>query len=232
MSRVGLGWNGAGRSIRRVPGLGQPRQMTGKAFNARKAPPPTSAILNTDYAANFTDFLDTTSPDRPWCFWYGAVEPHRGYEFGSGVAKGGKKLSDIDRVPAYWPDNETVRNDMLDYAFEVEHFDRHLGRMLAELERRGHVIDVGVGDEDVRHRLAAHGLEHGLDMILLIGARIDDRHLAVTDDVGAGALEGEGAGIAGDDAADQRRHFHRRAVVELEVLDEGNAGHLARAREA
>ena len=40
-------------------------------------------------------------------------------------------------MPAYWPDNETVRNDMLDYAFEVEHFDHHLGRMLAELEKRG-----------------------------------------------------------------------------------------------
>lgn len=117
--------------------LGQPRQMTGKAFNARKAAPPASGIGNSDYAANFNDFLDTTTKDKPWCFWYGAIEPHRGYEFGSGVAKGGKKLTDIDRVPAYWPDNETVRNDMLDYAFEVEHFDRHLGRMLIELAKRG-----------------------------------------------------------------------------------------------
>jgi len=117
--------------------LGQARQMTGKAFNARKAAPPATGIGNADYAANFNDFLDTTTKDKPWCFWYGAIEPHRGYEFGSGVAKGGKKLGDIDRVPAYWPDNDTVRHDMLDYAFEVEHFDRHLGRMLAELERRG-----------------------------------------------------------------------------------------------
>lgn len=117
--------------------MGQPRLMTGKAFNARKAAPPTTGIANNDYAANFNDFLDTTSKDKPWAFWYGAVEPHRGYEFGSGVAKGGKKLTDIDRVPAYWPDNDTVRNDMLDYAFEVEHFDRHLGRMIAELEQRG-----------------------------------------------------------------------------------------------
>ncbi|MEI7820044.1 MAG: alkaline phosphatase family protein [Verrucomicrobiota bacterium] len=53
------------------------------------------------------------------------------------MAKSGKKLSDIDHVPAFWPDNDTVRNDMLDYAFEAEHFDRHLGRMLAELEKRG-----------------------------------------------------------------------------------------------
>ncbi|MEY4201619.1 MAG: hypothetical protein RLZZ265_3359 [Verrucomicrobiota bacterium] len=117
--------------------LGQARQMTGKAFNAKKAAPPTTGIGNNDYAANFNDFLDTTTKDKPWAFWYGAIEPHRGYEFGSGVAKGGKKLTDIDRVPAYWPDNETVRNDMLDYAFEVEHFDRHLGRMLDELAKRG-----------------------------------------------------------------------------------------------
>jgi N-sulfoglucosamine sulfohydrolase len=116
---------------------GRPRRMTGRPFNIRKAKPPTGAISNNDYAANFADFLDAAPAGAPWCFWYGAVEPHRGYEFGSGVAKGGKKLSDIDRVPAYWPDNDTVRNDMLDYAFEVEHFDRHLGRMLAELERRG-----------------------------------------------------------------------------------------------
>ncbi len=40
-------------------------------------------------------------------------------------------------MPAYWPDNETVRGDLLDYAFEVEHADRHLVRMLDELERRG-----------------------------------------------------------------------------------------------
>ena len=116
---------------------GKPRAMTGVPYNKRKAEPPTPEISNNDYAANFTDFLDAAPAGKPWCFWYGAIEPHRGYEFGSGVAKGGKKISDIDHVPAFWPDNETVRNDMLDYAFEAEHFDRHLGRMLAELEKRG-----------------------------------------------------------------------------------------------
>ncbi len=116
---------------------GKPRLMTGKAFNARKAPPPTGGISNNDYAGNFNDFLNAAPTNTPWCFWYGSVEPHRHYEFGSGVAKGGKKLTDIDRVPAYWPDNDTVRNDMLDYAYEIEHHDRHLGRMLEELEKRG-----------------------------------------------------------------------------------------------
>ncbi len=116
---------------------GKPRAMTGKAFNARRATPPATGISDSDYAANFDDFLAAATPGKPWAFWYGAIEPHRAYEFGSGVNKGGHKLDEIDRVPAFWPDNETVRNDMLDYAFEVEHFDRHLGRMLAALEKRG-----------------------------------------------------------------------------------------------
>ncbi len=116
---------------------GKPRQMAGKPYNRCKLTPPASGISNNDYAANFEDFLDAAPKGQPWCFWYGCVEPHRGYEYGSGAAKGGKKTAEVTRVPGYWPDNAVVRNDMLDYAFEVEHFDTHLGRMLAALERRG-----------------------------------------------------------------------------------------------
>ncbi|MBW3597711.1 MAG: sulfatase [Planctomycetes bacterium] len=116
---------------------GKPRAICGRPFSARKAPPPARGIRNNDYAANFADFLDAAPEGRPWCFWFGATEPHRGYQYRAGVEKGGKQLSDIDRVPAYWPDDEIVRHDMLDYAFEVEHVDRHLARMLDELESRG-----------------------------------------------------------------------------------------------
>lgn len=133
MGITGKGWG---------PGIandasGRPRAITGQRFDQRKAEPPAKAMGNTDYAANFKDFLDAAPKDAPWCFWYGSTEPHRAYEFQAGVKKGGKNLADIDRVPAYWPDHETVRHDMLDYAFEVEHTDAHLGRMIAELERRG-----------------------------------------------------------------------------------------------
>lgn len=133
MGITGKGWG---------PGIandaqGTPRLITGQPFNQRKAPPPAGAISNNDYAGNFRDFLEAAPENAPWCFWYGATEPHRGYEFQAGVNKGGKQLSDVDRVPAYWPDHETIRHDMLDYAFEVEHVDDHLGRMIAELEKRG-----------------------------------------------------------------------------------------------
>ncbi|MEI7533165.1 MAG: sulfatase [Verrucomicrobiae bacterium] len=125
------------------------REMVGKPYENHKLTPPTPDISDNDYAANFADFLNAAPKDKPWFFWYGGREPHRPYEFGSGIAKGGKKLSDIDRVPLCWPDNEQVRNDMLDYAFKAEHFDKHLGLMLAELEKRGlleNTIVVVTGD--------------------------------------------------------------------------------------
>ena len=116
---------------------GKRRPYAGKVYTQAKAQPATTGMTNNDYAGNFTAFLQDTRADQPWFFWAGPIEPHREYEAGTGARLGGKKTSDIDRVPGYWPDNETVRNDLLDYALEVEHADRHLGRMLAELERRG-----------------------------------------------------------------------------------------------
>lgn len=138
--RVGITGKGWGPGVAN-DAAGKPRRMTGTPFDRRKAEPPTSGIAGLDYAANFVDFLDAAPAGAPWCFWYGSLEPHRGYERGSGAAKGGKGPADVDRVPAYLPDSDVVRNDLLDYALEVEHFDAHLGRMLAELERRGLLND-------------------------------------------------------------------------------------------
>lgn len=134
---AGNGWHVGFTAKGWAPGNPGGRQLTGTPFNKRTAPPPTKGIGNNDYAANFKDFLDARPAGAPFCFWYGAVEPHRAYEYGSSVAKGGKAATEVDRVPSFWPDNETVRTDMLDYAFEIEHFDRHLGRMLDLLAERG-----------------------------------------------------------------------------------------------
>jgi arylsulfatase A-like enzyme len=116
---------------------GKPRQLAGPAFNRIKADAPTPAMSTIDYAANFADFLAKKKPDQPFCFWFGAQEPHRRYQAGSGARLGGKSPKDIDRVPAIWPDNDTVRNDMLDYALEIEYYDQHLGRCIELLEKAG-----------------------------------------------------------------------------------------------
>lgn len=130
---TGKGW---------APGIavdaeGKPREMVGRRFASNQSAPPTKGMSHNDYAANFEDFIDTLPVEEPWCFWYGASEPHRGYEFQSGVNKGGKSLDDIKDVPEFWPDTEVVRHDMLDYAMEIEHFDSHLERMLKLLDARG-----------------------------------------------------------------------------------------------
>ena len=116
---------------------GKPRQLTGVPYNTFKTIPPAKYISNNDYFANFEDFLSKRPEGKPFCFWYGSTEPHRAYEFRAGIEKGGKKLKDVDKVYDFWPDNDTVRTDMLDYAFEIEYFDRHLQQMLDLLEKNG-----------------------------------------------------------------------------------------------
>lgn len=116
---------------------GGKRSLLGKVYNKKLTTPPTNAISNIDYAANFIDFLNEKPEDKPFCFWYGGLEPHRAYEYGSGINKGNKNLEDVDEVLGFWPDKETVRTDMLDYAFEIEYFDSHLEKMLKTLEDRG-----------------------------------------------------------------------------------------------
>ncbi len=127
---TGKGWG---------PGVMPPerKNITGKAYQKRRMEKPASGINQRDYFANFQDFLADCPESTPFCFWYGGHEPHRVYEYGSGVAKGRYRLEDAGPVPTYWPDTEAVRNDMLDYAFEIAHFDRQLGRMLDLLAKKG-----------------------------------------------------------------------------------------------
>jgi arylsulfatase A-like enzyme len=111
------------------------RNPAGPSFDARTAPPPTSAINRNDYAANFEDFLAQRPKGKPFSFWMGFHEPHRAYERDSGV-RFGKNLSDV-KVPAYLPDMSVTRGDLADYAVEVEWADGHIGRALRVLEAAG-----------------------------------------------------------------------------------------------
>ena len=131
--RTAKGW--APGIVRTIDG--QTRQLIGKNYSSLKTTPPAKGMSNIDYSANFEAFLEEYTNDQPFAFWYGGIEPHRAYEYKSGVEKGGKELSDIKKVPDYWPDNEVIRNDMLDYAFEIEYFDKHLQSMLDALEKKG-----------------------------------------------------------------------------------------------
>lgn len=129
---TGKGW-GPGKALRED---GSPRDVMVKSFARHKLTPPAKYINNNDYAANFADFVGQAD-GKPWCFWLGFTEPHREYEYGAGISKGGKSPDMIDRVPAYFPDSLTVRTDLLDYAYEIEYLDSHVARVLQTLEANG-----------------------------------------------------------------------------------------------
>lgn len=130
---VGLTGKGWGPGDYRSTGF--TRNPAGPSFDDYKAQPPASGIGRIDYARNFQAFLEQRPADRPFCFWMGFQEPHRGYELHSGVRLG-KRLEDV-QVPAYLPDLDVVRGDLLDYAVEVEYADSHIGRALELLAAAG-----------------------------------------------------------------------------------------------
>ena len=65
----------------------------------------------------------------------GTSEPHRNYQPGAGKLTGKDPAKAV--VPPTLPDNDIVRNDILDYLVEVEHFDSMVARAITALEARG-----------------------------------------------------------------------------------------------
>ena len=115
---------------------GRKQNPAGKEFNKYGLEKtPTKGIRPNDYAKNFKDFLNQKEDNQPFVFWFGAHEPHRVYEYGSGM-RAGKSIEDVE-VPEFFPDTEIVRNDMLDYILEIEHFDNHLEQMIQYLDEIG-----------------------------------------------------------------------------------------------
>ena len=97
--------------------------------------------------SSLNQFLKERPDDQPFCFWFGASDPHRTYIWESGV-RSGMKLEDVE-VPPFYPDSEIIRKDILDYYWEVQRFDRQVGEALAIIEEKGELdntIVVMTGD--------------------------------------------------------------------------------------
>ena len=133
---------------------------------------------------NFNNFLEKRKPNQPFCFWFGAREPHRNYKKGSGL-KAGKKLSSVT-VPSFLPDHESVRSDFLDYALQIEKFDTKLEVMLKKLEAIGELentIVVVTSDNGMPwSRAKANLYEYGVHMPMAIrwGSQVTGKR-SVTD---------------------------------------------------
>jgi N-sulfoglucosamine sulfohydrolase len=129
-----VGYTGKGWGPGNWKDGGRSRNPAGPSFSKRKLVAP-QGVKDTDYAGNFEDFLAARPAGRPFSFWCGGHEPHRKYKLGIG-REAGKDPAKVS-VPPFLPDRPEVRNDVLDYYFEIEWFDRQVGRILQELERRG-----------------------------------------------------------------------------------------------
>jgi arylsulfatase A-like enzyme len=112
-----VGYTGKGWGPGRFDAGGRTRNPAGPAFKS------------------FEEFLQRRTPEHPFCFWVGSQDPHRPYEGGTGAQAIGRP--DRVQVPRFLPDTAEVRQDLLDYYFEVQRFDRDLGHLLDLLERVG-----------------------------------------------------------------------------------------------
>ena len=87
---------------------------------------------------NFRSFLADRKESQPFYYWFNPTNTHRAWTQGSG-----KKLWGIDpdsltgKLPAFLPDNPTIREDFADYLGEGMAFDASVGVLLQELESRG-----------------------------------------------------------------------------------------------
>ncbi len=84
--------------------------------------------------STFTGFFESRDRNKPFCFWFGTSDPHRGYAKGSG----GKNGIDVDKVrlPDFYPDDDGIRSDIADYYFEVQRWDRDVGNAIKLLEEK------------------------------------------------------------------------------------------------
>ncbi|PXX22828.1 sulfatase [Arenibacter sp. ARW7G5Y1] len=84
---------------------------------------------------NFKEFNKTRPRDRPFSFWFGSADPHRPYRLNSGK-ESGMDITAV-RVPPVFPDNDIVRNDILDYYYAIQRFDDEVMKVLQMLEDEG-----------------------------------------------------------------------------------------------
>ena len=221
-----VGYTGKGWGPGRYSATGWTRNPAGPLFDSVSAPKPASGMSHKDYAANFDRFLSQGAEGEPFFFWFGPHEPHRAYEAGSGAARAGLDPALVE-VPAFWPDEPAIRDDLLDYAFEVQHLDSHLQRMLAALEGAGELdntLVIVTGDHGMPFpRCKANLYEYGIHVPLAVrwgervpGGRVVDDLVSFID-LAPTILEAAGCAVPPE------MQVHGRSVLGLLESDESGS---------
>ncbi len=127
----GKGWSPGNWKV-----SGRKRNPAGNEFSKFKLDSLPGLFIGTeDPAKNFDDFISRKKKDQPFMFWYGSYEPHVGYEKGIGLRNGidTSKLT----VPAFMPNVADAKLEISDYLFEIEWFDKQVGRLIESLKQHG-----------------------------------------------------------------------------------------------
>lgn len=180
-------------------------------------------------AENFAKFLKKLPAGKSFCYWFGSFDPHRPYRKGIGVANG-MKLADVN-VPAWLPDTDEVRSDLLDYYWMVQKFDKDCAEILKQLEGAGlaeNTIVVSTGDNGMPFpRAKCHLYDCGVHQPLAIrwsakvkgGRRVDD--YVRFDDFAPTFLQAAGLPIPKDMTGGSL----------LDILTSGKSGQVEAARD-
>src|SRR4030095_14961925 len=96
---------------------------------------------------------------------------------------------------------------------------RDVAEALFEHRRGGRMVAGGGGDEQVGDPFARYRPDERVCVRGVAGPRVDDRDVAVADDVGAGSLERELARVVGDHATDPGRDAITAPVFDVDVVD-------------
>ncbi len=109
-----------------------------KMMEGGKSPEESKNLLYDEVSENFEYFLSDRKEGEPFCYWFGATNPHRKWIKGSG-----KKLWGIDpddlrgKMPPFLPDVAEVREDLADYFGENMAFDGALSVLMEKLNEIG-----------------------------------------------------------------------------------------------
>ncbi len=132
---------------------------------------------------SFVEFYDNKKDDQPFSFWFGSTDPHRPYEVNSGIRTGMNR--DEVLLPGFLPDHDCVRNDILDYYFEVERFDRECGQILRFLAEKGELdntLIIMTSDNGMPFpRAKANLYDYGTRMPLAISWKVKIREKQILD---------------------------------------------------
>jgi hypothetical protein len=94
------------------------------------------------------------------------------------------------------------------------------GRCAGQLFKRlggGRMVHMRMGDEDMGNGFPFDRRQQCFDVIVHQRAGVDHRYLALADNIGARAFEGEAARIIGGHPADQRRYLVAAAIFDIDV---------------